>query len=89
MVRKPLYSREGQNVQLPGQESTPGAYADLPVVEQAYTELPTAHAPDGPRYPVLGVWIAGSEVCGLGIREGRSRVTDNRATFAPHVVLPG
>ena len=89
VVRKPLFSREGQNVQLPGQASTPGAYADLPVVEQAYTELPTAHAADGPRYPVLGVWIAGDEVCGLGIREGRSRVTDNRATFAPHVVLPG
>ncbi|MCD0165850.1 glutathionylspermidine synthase family protein [Deinococcus sp. 12RED42] len=88
VVRKPLFSREGQNVQLPGQPSTPGDYGDLPVVEQAYTELPTAQAPDGPRYPVLGVWVAGDEVCGLGIREGRSRVTDNRATFAPHVVLP-
>ncbi|UBV43701.1 glutathionylspermidine synthase family protein [Deinococcus taeanensis] len=87
VVRKPLYSREGQNVQLPGEASTPGAYGDLPVVEQAYTELPTVPAPDGPRYPVLGVWVAGDEVCGLGIREGRSRVTDNRATFAPHVVL--
>jgi glutathionylspermidine synthase len=89
VVRKPLFSREGQNVQLPGEASTPGDYGDLPVVEQAYTELPTAQAPDGPRYPVLGVWIAGDEVCGLGIREGRSRVTDNRATFAPHVVVPG
>ncbi|GAA5437170.1 glutathionylspermidine synthase family protein [Deinococcus aquaticus] len=89
VVRKPLYSREGQNVQLPGEASTPGDYGDLPVVEQAYTELPTAQAPDGPRYPVLGVWIAGDEVCGLGVREGRSRVTDNRATFAPHVVVPG
>lgn len=89
VVRKPLFSREGQNVQLPGQPSTPGDYGDLPVVEQAYTELPTAQAPDGPRYPVLGVWVAGDEGCGLGIREGRSRVTDNRATFAPHVVVPG
>ncbi|MFN4253212.1 glutathionylspermidine synthase family protein, partial [Deinococcus sp.] len=89
VVRKPLFSREGQNVQLPGEASTPGDYGDLPVVEQAYTELPTAQAPDGPRYPVLGVWVAGDEVCGLGIREGRSRVTDNRATFAPHVVVTG
>ncbi|MDO4246757.1 MAG: glutathionylspermidine synthase family protein [Deinococcus sp.] len=88
VVRKPLYSREGQNVQLPGEAATPGDYGDLPRVEQLYTELPTYAAHDGPRYPVLGVWVAGDEVCGLGIREGRGRVTDNRATFAPHVVLP-
>lgn len=88
VVRKPLFSREGQNVQLPGRTSTPGDYGDLPVVEQAYTELPSFTAADGQRYPVLGVWIAGDEVCGLGIREGRSRVTDNRASFVPHVVTP-
>lgn len=88
VVRKPLYTREGQNVTLPGQTATPGAYGDLPTVEQAYTELPEFPAGDGPRYPVLGVWVAGDEVCGLGIREGRTRVTDNRATFAPHVVTP-
>lgn len=86
VVRKPLYSREGQNVTLPGQPSTPGDYADLGVVEQAYTPLPEYPAGDGPRYPVLGVWVAGDEVCGLGIREGRGRVTDNRATFVPHVI---
>lgn len=88
VVRKPTYSREGQNVQLPGELTTTGDYADLPVIEQAYTELPTFHAPDGPRYPVLGIWVAGDEVCGMGIREGRGRVTDNRATFVPHVILP-
>lgn len=87
VVRKPLFSREGQNVTLPGEAATPGDYGDLPTVEQAYTELPTFQAPDGPRYPVLGVWIAGDEVCGLGIREGRGRVTDNRASFVPHVVV--
>ncbi|ADY26362.1 glutathionylspermidine synthase [Deinococcus proteolyticus MRP] len=85
-VQKPLYSREGQNVILPGAAMTPGDYAGYPLMEQAYTELPTFTAPDGPRYPVLGVWAAGSEVCGLGIREGRGRVTDNRASFAPHWV---
>ncbi|MFC4637470.1 glutathionylspermidine synthase family protein [Deinococcus hohokamensis] len=88
VVRKPLFSREGQNVTLPGEPSTPGEYGDLPLVEQAYTRLPEFQALDGPRYPVLGVWVAGDEVCGLGIREGRGRVTDNRATFAPHVVWP-
>lgn len=85
VVSKPLYSREGQNVALPGQPPTPGDYSDLPRLEQRYTELPT-FPPDGPRYPVLGVWVAGDEVCGLGVREGQGRVTDNRASFVPHVV---
>lgn len=88
-VLKPLFSREGQNVTLPGQPSTPGEYGDLPTVEQAYMPLPEFLAEDGtPRYPVLGVWAAGSEVCGLGIREGRGRVTDNRASFIPHFTWP-
>lgn len=86
VVKKPLYSREGQNITLPGEQTTPGEYSDFPLIEQTYTTLPTFQANDGPRYPVLGVWIAGDEVCGLGIREGRSRVTDNRATFVPHVI---
>lgn len=85
-VQKPLFSREGQNVVLPGEVMTAGDYAGYPLMEQAYTELPTVTAPDGPRYPVLGAWVAGDEVCGLGIREGRGRVTDNRASFVPHWV---
>ncbi|ADV68070.1 glutathionylspermidine synthase family protein [Deinococcus maricopensis] len=90
VVRKPLFSREGQNVTITGMhaQETHGAYADLRVIEQAYVELPTFTAQDGPRYPILGVWVAGDEVCGLGVREGRSRVTDNRASFVPHVVHP-
>ena len=89
VVRKPLFSREGQNVQLPGEVATPGDYGDLPLVEQVYTALPSFQAHDGPRFPVMGVWVAGAEVCGLGIREGHTRVTDNRATFVPQVTLPG
>lgn len=85
-VQKPLFSREGQNVVLPGAAMTAGDYAGYSLIEQAYTELPIYTADDGPRYPVLGVWAAGDEVCGLGIREGRGRVTDNRASFVPHWV---
>lgn len=87
-VRKPLWSREGQNVQLPGAPATGGEYGDLPLIEQAYVELPEFRThTDEARYPVLGVWAAGDEPCGLGIREGVSRVTDDRARFVPHVIL--
>ncbi|WP_135229043.1 glutathionylspermidine synthase family protein [Deinococcus fonticola] len=86
-VRKPLWSREGQNVQLPGQAATGGEYGDLPLIEQAYVELPEYQAGRGEsRYPVLGVWVAGDEPCGLGVREGVTRVTDDRARFVPHLV---
>lgn len=88
-VTKPLFSREGQNVTLPGKAPTPGEYGGLPLMEQAYVELPELQTPGGKRYPVMGVWVAGDEVCGLGIREGRGRVTDNRASFVPHVVEGG
>lgn len=86
-VRKPLWSREGQNVQLPGQLPTSGEYGDLPLIEQAYAELPEFQVGAGERrYPVLGVWVAGDEPCGLGVREGISRVTDDRARFVPHLI---
>lgn len=88
-VRKPLWSREGQNVQLPGQPATGGEYGDLPLIEQAYAELPEFQTPQGEkRYPVLGVWVAGDEPCGLGVREGITRVTDDRARFVPHLIEP-
>ncbi len=92
-MHKPLFSREGQNVTLnlgglEGDLRTTGAYGDLPVVKQAYTELLSFPHPDGRvRYPVLGIWVAGLTVCGMGVRESNSRITDNRASFVPHLIL--
>jgi len=91
VVRKPLFSREGQNVTIIGQDhaATGGQYGDLRVVEQRYAELPEFRTDtDERRYPVLGVWVAGSTVCGLGIREDASRITGDRASFVPHLILP-
>lgn len=91
VVRKPLYSREGQNVSIvgPDADATGGQYGDLRVVEQRYAPLPSFAAADGmPRYPVLGAWIAGNTVCGMGVREAARRITDDRASFVPHVIEP-
>lgn len=88
-VSKPLYSREGQNVTLTGPDalSTPGHYGDLSTVLQRYARLPTFKNERGqPRYPVLGVWAAGDTVCGMGVRESGTRVTDDRASFVPHYI---
>jgi glutathionylspermidine synthase len=95
VARKPLYSREGQNVTLAGPtlsgtelDATGGQYGDLRLVEQQYVRLPEFRSAEGEaRYPVLGVWVAGSTVCGLGVREAARRITDDRASFVPHVIV--
>ncbi|MFC4453601.1 glutathionylspermidine synthase family protein [Deinococcus sonorensis] len=92
VVRKPLYSREGQNVTIVGQDhdATGGQYGDLRMVEQQYSPLPQfVNAQGEPRFPVLGVWVAGRHVCGMGVREAARRITDDRASFVPHLILPG
>jgi glutathionylspermidine synthase len=87
-VRKPLYSREGENIVLvlngKARESTGGSYGREGCIWQQLTPLP---AFDG-RYPVVGSWIVGSEPCGIGIREDTSPITKNTSRFVPHAILP-
>ena len=85
-VRKPLFSREGANVELVA------AGRRAPVLDQGYGEegwirqaLHTLPSFDG-NYPVVGAWMVGDEPAGLGIREDRSRVTKNLSRFVPHII---
>ena len=87
-VRKPLFSREGANIELVAK----GRRAR--VLDQGYGEegrIRQALHPlarfDG-NYPILGAWIVGDEPAGLGIREDRSRVTKNLSRYIPHLILP-
>jgi glutathionylspermidine synthase len=86
-VRKPLFSREGANVELVAR----GRRAK--VLDQGYGEegyirqaLHPLTAFDG-NYPVVGAWMVGDEPAGVGLREDRSRVTKNLSRFVPHVIL--
>ena len=86
-VRKPLFSREGANIELVDD----GRRAK--VLDQGYGEegrivqaLHTLTAFEG-AYPVIGAWMVGDEPAGIGIREDRSRVTKNLSRFVPHVIL--
>lgn len=83
VVRKPLYSREGANIELLGEDtylSTDGPYADQPSIFQAYTPLPAQAG----GYAVLGVWIVGDRAAGVGIREDAGPITRNTSRFIPH-----
>lgn len=87
-VRKPLFSREGANVELHGE-----GVAE-PVHEEGYGAegwIRQAYAPppqfDG-RYAVVGAWMVGDAPAGIGVREDASRVTKNTARFVPHLIEP-
>lgn len=83
-VRKPVFSREGANIEiwLNGSlaEQTGGEYGEEGFVYQQYAALPNF---DGNR-PVIGSWIIGGETAGMGIRESDSLITQNTSRFVPH-----
>jgi len=82
-VRKPLFSREGENIRIVRSGSileSPGSYGSEGYVCQAFASMPCY---DG-NYPVVGCWIIGSEAAGIGIREDRSEITTNSSRFIPH-----
>jgi len=82
-VRKPYFSREGQNVSLVGPglgQSVGGNYGSEGHVFQAYAPLPVI---DG-NYAIIGSWIIGGETAGICIREDRTPITHNSSRFVPH-----
>ena len=89
IVRKPIYSREGANIQVLDSgrvvAETDGGYGAEGFVYQAHVEMPSF---DG-NYPVIGSWVIASQPAGIGIREDynadhprhqplRSRISSNR-----------
>ena len=87
-VRKPLWSREGANVQLVKEgavvEETFGDHSSEPVIFQALAPIPNF---DG-HHPVFGAWVVDHEAAGLGIREDLNRITGNLSRFVPHFFNP-
>jgi glutathionylspermidine synthase len=87
-VRKPIFSREGAGVRIAGPDgatvetSANATYDAHPMVLQAHAPLPDM---DGFR-PVMGTWIVGETCVALGIREDRSRITQDLSRFKPHYI---
>jgi len=86
-VKKPLYSREGANVEIMvgGEEidHDDGPYGAEGYVRQAVAPLPRV---DG-NYAVLGSWLAAGVPCGLSVREDSSPITKNTSRFLPHAII--
>jgi len=85
-ARKPLYSREGANVELVREGQVlvkgKGPYGAEGYVYQALCELPNV---DG-AYPVIGSWLVDGQPAGMCIREDASPVTTNMSHFVPHYI---
>jgi glutathionylspermidine synthase len=92
-VRKPLFSREGANVDLittSGEKiSAVGPYADGRYVRQQLHALPKYRDEyrNADTYAMLGSWIVGDSAAGICIREDESLITKDTSRFLPHIIL--
>ena len=86
-VKKPLFSREGANIELVDRGRR-AKVLDLGYGEEGHIRqaLHPLTAFDG-NYPIVGAWMVDAEPAGIGIREDRSRVTKNMSRFVPHAIL--
>ncbi len=86
-ARKPLFSREGGNIELHDRgELILGpdlVYGGSGHVRQALRRLPDF---DG-NFPVLGCWLVGDEPAGMGVLEEGSPIAADHSRFIPHAIL--
>lgn len=86
-VRKPLFSREGANVEL-YDNGRRGRVLDQGYGAEGWIRQELSPPPRfGANYPVVGAWMIGDEPAGMGVREDRGRITRDRSRFVPHVIL--
>ncbi|WP_105101438.1 glutathionylspermidine synthase family protein [Microbulbifer pacificus] len=92
-VRKPLFSREGANVDLitgGGEEiSAAGPYADGRYIRQAFQALPKFRDEhrNADTYAMVGSWVVGDRAAGICIREDATLITRDSSRFLPHIIL--
>jgi len=86
-ARKPLYSREGANIELivdgRSLDKDDGPYGAEGFVRQALAPLPQF---DG-NYTVVGSWFAAGAACGLSVREDVTAITKDESRFLPHAIV--
>jgi len=86
-TRKPLFSREGANIELrlaDGERlASDGPYTDAPYIRQETHLLPKFEG----GYPLIGSWVIGDRAAGIGVREDESLITRDSSRFVPHVIV--
>jgi glutathionylspermidine synthase len=86
-VRKPLFSREGWDIEInqSGEriEGPAGGYGAEGFILQRYAPLANH---DG-AFAVIGAWIVGDKAVAMSVREDSSPITRDLARYVPHVIL--
>jgi glutathionylspermidine synthase len=86
-VRKPLFSREGANIEMRKRDGetlrSDGPYTDAPFIRQAFHPLPKFDR----GYPLVGSWVVADRACGIGVREDASLITQDTSRFVPHAII--
>ena len=86
-VRKPLFSREGWDIELHDgaveDRGPEGGYGEEGHIVQALAPLPVF---DG-QHAVIGSWIVGDEAVALSVREDDGPITRDLARFVPHAIV--
>ena len=85
-VRKPLFSREGANVEMHFTDGRSlhenGPYSGAAIRQQLHS-LPAFEG----QYPLIGSWVVGDQACGIGVREDSGPITRDTARFVPHAII--
>lgn len=89
-VKKPIYSREGANVEIYENNKLVDSGIDEGYGEEGFLYQELAKLPEFIEnnikiYPVIGSWIVNNQSCGIGIREDKSLITKNTSMFCPHL----
>jgi len=86
-AKKPIYSREGANIEIITNgntvQQTSGDYGEEGYIYQELFNLPNFDN----NYPIIGSWMIGGEAAGMGIREANTLITDNLSRFVPHLII--
>ena len=92
-VRKPLFSREGANIELRDFAGVPlhadGPYGGAGMIRQRLCPLPVFVDQQRNRevHTLIGSWVVGGQAAGIGIREDDTPITRNSSRFVPHIML--
>ncbi len=85
-VIKPLFSREGANIQIVKNGEvvmhTDGPYGTEGTIIQQFHELPRF----GNSYALTGSWLVDDKPCGMGLREDHAIITQDLSRFYPHII---
>lgn len=88
-VKKPLYSREGANIDIfdvntqHKNASSEGPYGEEGFIYQANHPLPKF----GDNYTLIGSWLIGDEPAGISVREDKNLITQDMSRYLPHIIL--